>query len=56
MPPWSGHLAVPAALDDVAPERKLFTPPEALRPQPEWAHIHTEMRRPGVTSLLLWEG
>ncbi len=50
---------VPAALDDVALERKLFappfTPPEALRPQPEWARIHAELRRPGVTLLLLWE-
>ena len=50
---------VPAALDDVALERKLFTPPfttpEALRPQPEWARIHAELRKPGVTLLLLWE-
>jgi DNA replication protein DnaC len=50
---------VPAALDDVALERKLFTPPftaaEVLRPQPEWARIHAELRRPGVTLLLLWE-
>ncbi len=49
---------VPAALDDVALERKLFTPPltpEAGRPQPEWARIHGELRRPGVTLLLLWE-
>jgi hypothetical protein len=37
---------VPAALDDVALERKLFTPPftsEPGRPQPEWA------RRPRET-------
>jgi transposase len=49
---------VPAALDDVALERKLFTPPftpEPGRPQPEWARIHAELRRPGVTLLLLWE-
>ena len=50
---------VPAALDDVALERKLFTPPftpaEALRSQPQWARIHAELRRPGVTLLLLWE-
>lgn len=50
---------VPAALDDTALERRLFTPPftppEALRPQPEWARIHAELRRPGVTLLLLWE-
>ena len=40
-------------------ERKLFTPPfastEALRPQPDWTRIHAELRRPGVTLLLLWE-
>ena len=49
---------VPAALDDVALERKLFTPPytpEPGRPQPEWARIHAELRRPGVTLLLLRE-
>jgi transposase len=50
---------VPAELDDVALERKLFTPPftptEALRPQPAWSRIHAELRRPGVTLLLLWE-
>ena len=49
---------VPAALDDVSLERKLCTPPftpEPGRPQPEWARIHAELRRPGVTLLLLWE-
>ena len=49
---------VPAALDDVALERQLFTPPftpEPGRLQPEWARIHAELRRPGVTLLLLWE-
>ncbi len=49
---------VPAALDDVALERKVFTPPftpEPGRPQPEWARIYAELRRPGVTLLLLWE-
>ena len=50
---------VPSALDDVALERKLFTPPftpaEALRPQPDWPRIHAELRKPGVTLLLLWE-
>ena len=33
---------VPAALDDVALERKLFTPPftsEPARPQPDWPGI-----------------
>jgi hypothetical protein len=49
---------VSAALDEVALERKLFTPPftpDAARPQPEWARIHAELRAPGVTLLLLWE-
>lgn len=50
---------VPPELDDAALERKLFTPPfasmEALRPQPDWPRIHAELRRPGVTLLLLWE-
>jgi hypothetical protein len=41
-------------------ERKLFTPPgatavETVRPHPDWMRIHAEMRRPGVTLLLLWE-
>ena len=47
-------------LDDAALECRLFTPPtfiavEKLRPQPDWARLHTELRRPGVTLLLLWE-
>ena len=50
---------VPPGLDDAALERKLFippfTPPEALRPQPDWARVHAELRRPGVTLLLLWQ-
>jgi transposase len=50
---------VPAELDDAALERKLFTPPfaagEAARPQPDWPRIHAELRRPGVTLLLVWE-
>ena len=51
---------VPPELDDTALERKLFTPPgfvapEKLRPQPDWPRIHADLRRPGVTLLLLWE-
>jgi transposase len=50
---------VPPEFDDAALERKLFTPPgfitaEKLRLQPDWAQIHAELRRPGVTLLLLW--
>src|SRR3954468_1911739 len=50
---------VPPELDDAALERKLFTPPftptEVVRPQPAWVRIHAELRRPGVTLLLVWE-
>jgi transposase len=51
---------VPPELDDAALERKLFTPSgaitaEKVRSQPDWARIHAELRRPGVTLLLLWE-
>ena len=50
---------VPAELDDVALERKLFTPPFAVagpvRPPPDWPRLHAELRRPGVTLLLVWE-
>jgi transposase len=50
---------VPAELDDVALEGRLFSPPFAVndrpRPQPDWPRVHAELRRPGVTLLLLWE-
>src|SRR6185437_1270547 len=51
---------VPPELDDAALERKLFAPPgairaETVRPQPDWGRLHAELRRPGVTLLLLWE-
>jgi transcriptional regulator with XRE-family HTH domain len=50
---------VPAGFDDAALEVRLFSPPfaprEALRPQPDWARVHAELRRPGVTLLLLWQ-
>jgi hypothetical protein len=50
---------VPPELDDVALERKLFTPAfgggEPTRPQPDWSRLHAELRRPGVTLLLVWE-
>ena len=49
---------VPPEPDDAALERKLFTPPftsEPGPPQPEWARIHAELRKPSVALLLLWE-
>ena len=50
---------VPAELNDESLEARLFSPTIAIeespRPQPEWPRLHAELRRPGVTLLLLWE-
>jgi hypothetical protein len=39
-------------------ELRLYPPPQATatnqRPQPDWAAIHRDLRRPGVTLQLLW--
>jgi transposase len=47
------------ALGDEALERRLFPPPVAVpsseRPEPDWARVHLELRRKGVTLRLLWE-
>ena len=49
----------PTALDDAALERALYPPrpavPTAERPQPDWACVHRELKRKGVTLFLLWE-
>jgi transposase len=47
-----------AELTDAALEQLLYrstTPIEKQRPQPEWAIIHRELKRAGVTLQLLWE-
>lgn len=49
---------LPDGLSEQALEEKLFpasaaSPPE--RPVPDWAYIHRELKRPGVTLKLLWE-
>lgn len=45
--------------DDVRLENRLYPPPPDLpseqRPQPDWAVVHSELRRSGVTLMLLWE-
>src|SRR5436305_10705397 len=45
--------------DDVRLENRLYPPPSDLpsdqRPQPDWAVVHRELRRSGVTLMLLWE-
>jgi transposase len=50
---------LPDDLDDAQLERLLFPPPPAIaadqRPQPDWAWVHRELRRPDVTLALLWE-
>jgi transposase len=50
---------LPENLSDEALERLLYPPPlvaaKDRRAQPDWAAIHRELRRPGVTLQLLWE-
>jgi transposase len=45
-------------LDDATLEHKLYPPapvvPTQARAVPDWAHIHQELRRKGVTLTLLW--
>ncbi len=52
-------LTWPAAddLDDAALEQRLFPPVsggEPSRPLPDWAEVHRELKRKGVTLQLLW--
>jgi transposase len=49
---------LPDGLDDVVLELRLYPPPAAKdeqRPLPNWAEIHRELKRPGVTLQLLWQ-
>src|ERR1700751_282330 len=50
---------VPEGMDDGELERRLFTPPtfeeKPIRPLPDWMAVHRELKRRGVTLLLLWE-
>ncbi len=50
---------LPEGLTDEALELRLYPPPAVAakdrRPQPDWAAVHRELRRPGVTLQLLWE-
>lgn len=49
---------LPEDLDDTALEAALFkkepAPPAERRPVPDWHEVHRELRRPGVTLMLLW--
>jgi transposase len=50
---------LPADLTDEELECRLYPPPTVAardrRPQPEWAAVHRELRRPRVTLQLLWK-
>jgi transposase len=50
---------LPDTLDDTALEGRLFATathtPMARRPTPDWAIVHQESKRKGVTLLLLWQ-
>ena len=49
---------LPPDLDDTRLEAQLFAGPaprRGLRPRPDLVHTHQELKRPGVTLLLLWQ-
>jgi len=49
---------LPGDMDDDALECLLFPPPSlpsSKRPLPDWVDVHEELRRNGVTLLLLWQ-
>lgn len=50
---------LPEGLDEVELERQLFPPPPPSKDrqfaEPDWAVIHRELKRPGVTLALLWD-
>src|SRR5262249_20223316 len=50
---------VPAELDDVALEARLFARPAPVvgrdRDLPDWSQLHQELKTPGVTLMLLWQ-
>ena len=51
-------LSWPTELDDTALESRLFPPPPpagTARPEPDWTVVQHELRRKGVTLLLLWQ-
>jgi transposase len=48
---------LPADVDDAALEARLF-PPQPATPEravPNWIDLHQELKRPGVTLMLLWQ-
>ena len=54
------HWPLPATLSDRVLEAMLYAGPGTQRgsrhkAEPDWTHVHHELRRPGVTLMLLWE-
>jgi transposase len=53
------YWPLPDGLDEEALERRLFPPPpptqSRLFTEADWAEIHRELKRPGVTLALLWD-
>ncbi len=54
------HWPLPATRSDRVLEARLYAghgrrQGERRKAEPDWAHIHHELRRPGVTLMLLWE-
>lgn len=51
--PWP----LPPELDEAALEARLYPPPAPARdyPVPDFAALHAELARPGVTRMLLWQ-
>src|SRR5229473_1188362 len=54
------HWPLPATLSERVLEAMLYAGPGTQRgsrrkTEPEWTHVHHELRRPGVTLMLLWE-
>src|ERR1700675_3167816 len=50
---------IPDEIDDAELEQRLFPPTDAVssaaRNEPDWSHIHAELKRRGVTLALLWQ-
>jgi transposase len=51
------HWPLPEEVDDALLERRLFPPKcdTPVRPMPDWNAVHNELKRRGVTLMLLWE-
>ena len=50
---------IPDEIDDGELERRLFPPADTVSPaartEPDWPHIHAELKRRGVTLALVWQ-